>query len=143
MKSGELHHLSYVIISDCLNCDTVAVHLFQKQLIQYLKKQFSSLPRNIHYTSDGAASQYNNQKNFNLCQDFSVAAEGHFSATSHGKGACDGVGGTVERLAAKASFQCPYDQQIMTPRQLFEWAVINIPAMSFQYLMTTRMSRSS
>ena len=54
MKSGELHHLSYVIISDCLNHGTVAVHLFQKHFIQYLKKQFSSLPRK---TSDGAASQ--------------------------------------------------------------------------------------
>ena len=42
MKSGELHLLSYVIVSDCLNYDTVAVHLFQKQFIQYLKKQFSS-----------------------------------------------------------------------------------------------------
>ena len=129
--------------SDCLNHDTVAVHLFQKQFIQYLKRQFSSLPRNIYYTSDGAASQYKNQKNFNLCQDFGVAAKGHFSATSHGKGTCDGVGGTVKRLASKASLQCPYCQQIMTPCQLFEWAVINIPAMSFHYLMTTRMSRSS
>ena len=34
----------------------------------------------------------------NLCyhhKDFGVDAEWHFSATSHGKGACDGVGGTV------------------------------------------------
>ena len=28
-------------------------------------------------------------------KDFGVDAEWHFSATSHGKGACDGVGGTV------------------------------------------------
>ena len=107
MKSGELHHLSYVIISDCLNHDTVAVHLFQRQFIQYLKKQFSSLPRKIYYTSDGAASQYKNRKKLiKLChheEDFGVAAEWHFSATSHGKGACDGVGGTVKRLAARAS----------------------------------------
>ena len=48
MKSGELHHLSYVIISDCLNYDTVAVHLFQKQFIQYLKKHFSSLTQKIY-----------------------------------------------------------------------------------------------
>ena len=138
MKSGELQHLSYVIISDCLNHDTVAVHLFQRQFIQYLKKQFSSLPRKIYYTSDGAASQYKNRKNFiNLChheEDFGVAAEWHFSATSHGKGACDGVGGTVKRLAARASLQQHYDQQIMTPRQLFEWAVNNILAIAFQYL---------
>ncbi len=59
----------------------------------------------------------------NLCnheKDFDVKAEWHFSATSHGKGACDGVGGTVKRLAARASLQRPYDEQIITPIELFE-----------------------
>ena len=50
-----------------------------------------------------------------------------------GKGACDGVGGTVKRLAARASLQRPYDQQIMTPRQLFDWAAGKVPAVFFQY----------
>jgi len=43
-----------------------------------------------------------------LCQheeDFGVAAEWHFSATSIGKGVCDGVGGTVKRFAARASLR--------------------------------------
>ena len=35
----------------------------------------------------------------------------------------------------------PYDHQIMTPRQLFEWAVDNIPAISFQYLTTDDYKR--
>ena len=39
-----------------------------------------------------------------------------------------------EKLAARASLQCPYDQQVMTPCQLFEWAVDNIPAVTFQYM---------
>ena len=72
--------------------------------------------KQIYYFSDGAASQYKNRKNFlNLCYhhtDFGIAAEWHFSATSHGKGACDGVGGTVKRLAARASLQ---SHQITTP----------------------------
>ena len=62
-----------------------------------------------------------------------VPAEWHFSATSHGKGVCDGVGGTVKRLAARASLQRPYDQQIMTPHQLFDWAAENVPATIYQY----------
>ncbi len=100
---------------------------------------YGSIPRKILYFSDGAAAQYNvqNRKNvINLCYheaDFRVPAEWHFSATSHGKGACDGVGSSVKRMAVRASLQCPYDHQIMTPRQLFEWAVVNIPATSFQY----------
>ena len=63
-------------------------------------------------------NNYINQKNFvNLCNhenDFGIKAEWHFSATSHGKGACDGVGGTVKRLAARASLQKPYDEQFLT-----------------------------
>ena len=44
----------------------------------------------------------------NLChhnEDFGMDAEWNFFATSHGKGPCDGLGGTVKRLAAKASLQ--------------------------------------
>ena len=61
-------------------------------------------------------------KNFlNLCHhkdDFRVAAEWNFCATSHGKAACDGLGGTVRRLAARASLQRPYNDQIMQMYQL-------------------------
>ena len=129
VDSGELCHLSYVIISECLHHDTIAVYLFQKCFIAFLKSFLPewSQPKKIIYFSDGAASQYKNRKNFvNLClhkEDFGISAEWHFSATSHGKGACDGLGGTVKRLAARASLQRPYNDQIMTPRQLFDWAV--------------------
>ena len=39
----------------------------------------------------------------------------------------------MKRLAARASLQRPYDQQIMTPRQLFDWAAENVPDTFFQY----------
>ena len=139
LDSEEVRHLSYVVISDCLHHDTVAVHLFQKSFIDFLKNFLPPTlhPKKIIYFSDGAASQYKNRKNFlNLCHhkdDFGVAAEWHFSATSHGKGACDGLGGTVKRLAARASLQRPYNDQLMTPRQLFDWASVNVPAAHFGY----------
>ena len=63
-----------------------------------------STTENIMYLSDGAASQYKNRENlinlYNHSSDFGITAEWHFSATSHGKGACDGLGGTVKLLAA-------------------------------------------
>ena len=142
LDSGEICHLSYVIISDCLHHDTVAVYLFQKCFICFLKTFLPEgfHPKKIIYFSNGAASQYKNRKNFlNLCyhrEDFGVSAEWHFSATSHGKGACDGLGGTVKRLAARASLQRPYNDQIMTPRQLFDWASTNVPAVHFGYCST-------
>ena len=114
--SGEERHLSFVIISGCLQHDTIAVFQFQSSLLSFLKETLPCKPKKIIYFSDGAASQYKNRKNFlNLCHhenDFGVKAEWHFSATSHGKGACDGVGGTVKRLAAKASLQKPFDNQV-------------------------------
>ena len=138
--SGENRHLSYVVISDCLHHDTVAVYLFQKSLIVFLKEALPCHPVKITYFSDGAASQYKNRKNFiNLCNhqsDFGIKAEWHFSATSHGKGACDGIGGTVKRLAARASLQRPYEEQIMTPLKLFEWASGSIPGTVFKYCST-------
>ena len=89
-------------------------------------------PKKIIYFSDGATSQYKNRKNFvNLClhkDDFGISAEWHFSATSHRKGACDGLGGTVKRLAARVSLQRPYNDQIMTPHQLFDWASTAVPS---------------
>ena len=104
--SSSTNHLSFVVISDSLHHDTIAVYLFQKNLIAFLKKQCST-PTKIIYFSDSAASQYKNHKNFlNLCHhqaDFGIEAEWHFLATSHGKSACDGLGGTVKRLAARAS----------------------------------------
>ena len=139
-ESGKLQQLSYVIISDCLHHDTIAVYVFQNSLIDFLTTKFNSLPRKIIYFSDGAAAQYKNRKNFlNLCHhkpDFGIDAEWHFFATSHGKGPCDGLGGTVKRLAARTSLQRPYEHQIMTPRQLYEWASDNIPGISFAYCTT-------
>lgn len=133
-----LQHISFVIISECLNHDTIAFHLFQRYLINFLRsKMHPTLIKQIFYFSDGASAHYKNRKNFvNLCyheEDFGISAEWHFTATAHGKGACDGIGGTLKRSAARASLQKPYDEQIATPKQLYEWAVLNIPSVSFKY----------
>ena len=63
-----------------------------------------------------------------------MPAEWHFFATSHGKGPCDGVGGTVKRLAARASLQRTCDKQILTPRQLYEFGCSDIPSVNFHYI---------
>lgn len=132
----KISHVSFVVISECNTHDTVAVHLFQKVLIEFLTKKIEK-PKKVIYFSDGCAAQYKNRKNFiNLChhrEDFGMPAEWHFFATSHGKGPCDGIGGTVKRLAARASLQRPYNKQILTPRQLFEFGCSEIPTVNFHY----------
>jgi hypothetical protein len=64
------------------------------------------------YFSDESAAQQKQKKLLNITchnEDFGVPAESHFFATSHGKSACDVIGSTLKRLAAKASFQRPYN----------------------------------
>ena len=55
-------------------------------------------------------------------------------ATAHGKGPCDGLGATVKRLAARASLQRPYKDQIMDAKQLFEWSHQNISNIDFVFV---------
>jgi hypothetical protein len=135
-SQSTIDHVSFVVISESNAHDTVAVHLFQKVLINFLTMKIGK-PKKIIYFSDGCAAQYKNRKNFiNLCHhedDFGMPAEWHFFATSHGKGPCDGVGGTVKRLAARASLQRPYNEQILTPRQLFDFGCFEIPSVNFHY----------
>ncbi|XP_044575208.1 uncharacterized protein LOC123259016 [Cotesia glomerata] len=79
----------------------------------------------FHWNNDQATVfPFKNFKNFvNLYyheDDFDIPAEWHFFATAHGKGPCDGIGGILKRLAARASLQLAVDKQITTPIGLYE-----------------------
>ena len=127
---------SYCIISDDMNHDVSMVYQIQKKCIQPVQEKVESLTK-IMYFSDGCAAQYKNRKNFlNLCNhsDFSVAAEWIFFATSHGKSPCDSIGGTIKRTVTKASLQRPYNDQILTPAQLFEFCKENINGIDFIFI---------
>lgn len=65
-------------------------------------------------------------------KDFQIQTEWHFFASAHGKGPCDGIGGTVKRLVRRSCLQHP-DLLIKTAKQLFEWAQENISRIEFQY----------
>ena len=99
--------------------DTVTVHCFlQKLLNEYVKVDFLHVHK-VFYFSDGSGVQYKNFKSFtNLLlhkQDFNLKIEWHFFATSHGKNACNGVGGTIKCLVTYASLQRPILNQTETP----------------------------
>ena len=124
------------MISDCLGHDAVPVHLFVKRFLDFLALNIKGLKK-VYYFTDGASSQYKNRKNFiNLAfhmEDFNVKQSG----TAHGKRPCDGIGGTVKRLATKASLQRPFTDQIQSPIQLYEWAKGAIKSVHFQFISTT------
>ena len=110
LEDGSLAHKYICIISDCRDYTTVTVYTFLKETINYLKAALPELKKE-HFFTDGCGGQYKNRYNFiNLCyqqDDFRVKAEWNFFATTHGKSACDGIGGTVKRLVTKASLQRP------------------------------------
>lgn len=140
---NELKSLSLCVISDCLRHDTTAVHAYISNMLDYLKTNHITLSK-VMYFSDGATGQYKNYKNFSnlICHkdDFGVLAEWHFFATSHGKSPCDGIGGTVKRLVARASLQATTTGHILTPRQMFEWASNNIKGIKFLYISTNNVT---
>ena len=41
------------------------------------------------------------------------------NATSHGKTACDGIAGMVKKMTAKARLQKPFENQILTPQDMY------------------------
>ena len=114
--------------------DTVAVHKFQEKVIQHTSDNLPHI-RKVFYFSDGSAAQYKNFKNFsNLTfhnEEFGIAAEWHFFATSHGKSPCDGVGGTVKREVARASLQATTSGFLLTPEDLYKWCQQHISGIKF------------
>ncbi|MES9880157.1 MAG: hypothetical protein ABW185_04670 [Sedimenticola sp.] len=135
-KDGQTHE-SMCVVSDCLQHNTITVHRFLYDVLHHMKEICPGIKK-IYYFSDGAASQYKNYKN--LCNltyhldDFGLHAEWHFFATSHGKNACDGVGGTVKREAAKASLQATLVGHILTPKDLYDWAQAHISKVKFFFI---------
>ena len=91
---------SIVIISDDLNHTNSAVHTFMLFLYKQLTIKYQTI-ETINTFSDGAASQFKQQYLFSNLhrweQNTQTNIIWNFFATSHGKGAVDGSGGTVKR----------------------------------------------
>ncbi|KAE8742419.1 hypothetical protein FOCC_FOCC012030, partial [Frankliniella occidentalis] len=124
MESKAIEVISYVTISEHLKHSVYAVHSFQKKFLKFLKEKIPGLKRIVYFT-DGCAAQYKSlNTTANLCHhlsDFGLNAEHHYFATSHGKTANDGVGGTLKRTARLASLK---GSIIKTPQQLYSWAIV-------------------
>ena len=121
---------SICFLSEDLEHDVNFVYAVMKGVVNYVEHVVSNRIKTIHYFSDGCAGQYKNCKNFiNLChhqEDFGIDCQWNFFATSHGKSPCDGIGGTIKRLTARASLQRPLREQILSVEQMFEFCKYNL-----------------
>lgn len=137
-----LSHKSYAIISDD---NTHDVHFVLKVIELILSDLKNNMPNlaSINFFTDGCAAQYKNRKTlFNLCQlemEYQLKLVWNFHATSHGKSACDGIGGTVKRLTATESLKRPYKKQILTAKDMFDFCKENIPTIEFKFVPQEEM----
>lgn len=92
--------LSYVVVSNDMSHSKYSVYTFIKALIEDVRSVYPQINKTFIF-SDNCAQQFKNKYTLsNLCffeKDFNLEVEWNFFASSHGKGAMDGIGGTVKR----------------------------------------------
>ena len=136
-ESGKLVHYSFCFFSDDITHDTSFVYALQKLMCNHIRSEFPNICK-TEYFSDGCAGQYKNYKNFlNLTyheEDFSLAANWTFFATSHGKSPCDGIGGTVKRKLYHESLTRVAGEHILNSKAAFEFCKESIASISFFHI---------
>ena len=126
---------SLCFVSNDLKHDVDFVYVVIKETVEFVKSFLVDDLSHIHYFSDGCAAQY--KKFLNVCHhktDFDVNCSWSFFATSHGKSPCDGVGGTLKRLSARASLQRTTSNQIVSPEDFFNFCNYEIKMLTSNYI---------
>ena len=104
-KENSLLHKSIVAISDEPKHDAETVFAILKKVIPFIKSEVGAFNQ-IHYWTDSPTSQYRNKTIFSVVsrheETFGAKAVWNYFEAGHGKGPCDGIGGTSKRLADEA-----------------------------------------
>ena len=115
-----------VVFSHDLEHDTGFRFEMQRKLVQIPKKKVPIVTEVDFFLTD--VQNYKNMWNLGRHKDdFGIDATWVLFATSHGKSPCDGIGGTVKRLTARASLQRPYSDQILDVSSMLAFCKTNIP----------------
>jgi hypothetical protein len=108
--------------SDEISYSSGTVKAFIDKLVTALKainNQFTV----IHYWTDSPSSQYRNRFMFYLVANhtafYGLSCRWNYFQVGHGKGPCDGLGGTTKRLADQAVRQG--NAVIQDAREFFSW----------------------
>lgn len=123
-QNNKLEHKSIVVVSDELSHSTSTVCTFLDSLIPQIKEICPNV-RYLHYWTDSPSSQYRNKTIFDLVAKhrnlYGVSARWNYFESGHGKGPCDGLGGTVKRMADEAVRRGAV--VIQDSKEFFDWAV--------------------
>lgn len=101
--SNLVKSMSFCTMSECMRHDASAICAHLEQILTYVQTLLPPI-RNIHFLSDGPSTQYRNKKMFFFIMHFlskfsQNTITWNYSESGHGKGAPDGVGGSLKRMA--------------------------------------------
>jgi len=120
--NGELKHKSYVVVSDELTHSSSTVCAFLDKIMPELKTLKPEL-KCVHYWTDSPSSQYRNRYIFHVVANhdtlYGMSARWNYFEVGHGKGPCDGLGGTAKRMADMAIRQG--HTQIQNAEEFYKW----------------------
>ena len=101
----ELAHKSFVVVSDEMSHSASTVLSFLDAIMPEIKALDSEVQM-IHYWTDSPSSQYRNKIIFDAVANhdtiYGCKARWNYFEAGHGKGPCDGLGGTAKRMADQA-----------------------------------------
>lgn len=103
-EEGKVKPRSYCTVSENTDHGAHAVWAHLTPIFNHLKEQDNGFDT-IYFQSDGPASQYKNRYNLYFFTNVNQFLPGikfaswNYSISGHGKGAADGVGGLVKRIA--------------------------------------------
>lgn len=111
---------NFAVVSDDLLHDTAHAHLAMTTVESFVATLHGRIFQSITYVSDGAASHFKNR--FQLYElktiDTTTERKWLFTATGHGKGPCDGIGGLVKHHATFYNLTHDPIDSIQTPMDL-------------------------
>ena len=61
---------------------------------------------------------------------------------SHGKNSCDGIGGTTKREVTRTSLQSPYNDQILTPEDMFKYCKERITGIKYIFVSPEEVKKT-
>jgi hypothetical protein len=140
-QEGKLQHKSYVGISPEKSHSAPTTFAFLRKLVPQVQELLPQLSC-IHYITDSPVSQYRNKSITKVIAMHSkyfpgVTCTWDFLESGHGKGPCDGVGGSIKHYADTAVKK---GVLITNAQDFFTWAVENNEKMSCFYVTSGEVS---
>ncbi|XP_078616892.1 uncharacterized protein LOC144885097 [Branchiostoma floridae x Branchiostoma japonicum] len=139
---SELQHESICVVSDELGHNSSTVYAILKRLLPKIKQNHDV--QYIHYWTDSPSSQYRNKTIFSVVSDhkelFGVPATWNYFEAGHGKGPCDGVGGTAKRMADDAVKRD--SAKIQDAHDFYEWAINLNSVIKYEFVTSRECGES-